>query len=497
MRSQTIRRSAKPVETLERRQFLAAHIGNSPTVYATIQAAVDAAAPGATITVDAGTYPELVSIFKPLTIKGSRAGTDARANSRGSNESIVRGEDFGAGNRSSAFYVAASNVTIDGFTVQDDTSSGVYGAGIVMAPSIAGTRVVNNIIRSNVSGIYLSNNSNASAAVIQRNLIAYNNNPGNSNGRGIYTDGGVSGGLLTNALIDNNTFIGNVGDGTSGNPEAAVGLEAQTAGKQFNITISNNVMQNNGKGVLAYNVVGLSIKNNLITGSKDSLSAALRFEGNVSNATIQSNTVAFGLGAAMRFSNRFVAPNFGFTVTGNNFIANAAGGLFVDPGGYNGPMNARDNYWGSSYGPSGNGPGFGDAVTANGATIDFTSWETTEVDRAPLLNLGARTRSQMIINDLKGLRATLPAGLTRNALDGAIGQLTASVDASLWIDDSRARRPDTVLGLQLDAARRLSNLANSRAIPVAGTNGVIQRIYDVDADVFKTSFFGLFFSWFW
>ena len=52
---------------LEPRQMMAAHIVGSSTVYQTIQAAVDAAMPGATINVDAGTYSELVTITKPLT----------------------------------------------------------------------------------------------------------------------------------------------------------------------------------------------------------------------------------------------------------------------------------------------------------------------------------------------------------------------------------------------------------------------------------------------
>src|SRR5579871_1918556 len=82
------------IERLEGRRLLAAHIVGSSTVYATIQAAVDAASPGATITVDAGNYPELVGINKSLTIKGAQAGIDARSNARAAsgNESVVSGE---------------------------------------------------------------------------------------------------------------------------------------------------------------------------------------------------------------------------------------------------------------------------------------------------------------------------------------------------------------------------------------------------------------------
>ena len=57
-KSSSSRRRPKSLEHLERRQLLAAHIVGSGTVYATIQAAVDAAVAGQTVTVDPGTYAE-------------------------------------------------------------------------------------------------------------------------------------------------------------------------------------------------------------------------------------------------------------------------------------------------------------------------------------------------------------------------------------------------------------------------------------------------------
>src|SRR5437016_3832108 len=70
-------RTADAVELLEERRLLAAHVLGSPTAYSTIQAAVNAAAPGGTVTVDAGTYPELVTIGKSLTVLGAESGIDA------------------------------------------------------------------------------------------------------------------------------------------------------------------------------------------------------------------------------------------------------------------------------------------------------------------------------------------------------------------------------------------------------------------------------------
>ena len=59
-------------ESLETRRMLAAHVAGDATVYATIQAAVDAATPGGIVSVDAGVYPERVTISKPLTLLGAR-----------------------------------------------------------------------------------------------------------------------------------------------------------------------------------------------------------------------------------------------------------------------------------------------------------------------------------------------------------------------------------------------------------------------------------------
>src|SRR5437773_3528347 len=114
------RRFHEGMEAVERRRLLAAHVVGDSTVYTTIQAAIDAAPAGGTVTVDPGTYEELVRVTKAgLTIKGAQAGVDGRTPSRSpAGESVLRGQDLGGGVRSSSFYVAAADVTIDGFTVQ-------------------------------------------------------------------------------------------------------------------------------------------------------------------------------------------------------------------------------------------------------------------------------------------------------------------------------------------------------------------------------------------
>src|SRR5690242_4999151 len=91
------------VEYLERRRLLAAHIAGSLAIYDSIQDAVDDAPTGGTVTVDAGTYSQRVFIDKHLTLRGAKAGVDARSSSRGSGETILRGISADSGRSCSIF----------------------------------------------------------------------------------------------------------------------------------------------------------------------------------------------------------------------------------------------------------------------------------------------------------------------------------------------------------------------------------------------------------
>lgn len=252
MKTRGVKRLGRKVtrwETLEDRSLLAAHIVGDPTIYATIQSAVNAAAPGAVINVDAGVYSELVTVHQSVTINGAQKGVDARSNGRvnPAAETIVNGALAAGGARTSSFYITANNVTIDGFTITGNSTRNYYGAGLVMAPSINGTDVLNNIIEKNFTGLFLSNNSPTNPCVIQRNLFRDNYNPADTTGywnsgndnRAIYTDGGISGGFLTNVTIDANEFIYTFSP--PDNVEGAIGLESYTPGSQTNIRITNKI----------------------------------------------------------------------------------------------------------------------------------------------------------------------------------------------------------------------------------------------------------------
>ena len=373
-------------DRLEDRQLMAAHVAGDATAYATIQAAVNAAPAGGTVTVDAGSYAETVTIAKPLTVRGAQAGVDARGNARRETgaESIVTGATT-SGGVGMAFYVAANDVTIDGFTVQGETNQSLtQGAGMVIAPNVSGTHVLDNLVQNNVSGLFLANASPTDAAVIQHDVFRNNNNVGTNGGRGIYTDETISGGTLTNVTIDGNQFLNNRGSSGTTGLEAAVAFESGTnANSQTNLTITNNVFDNNGKAVLAFNATGMSIAGNVVTHTLDWYSGSLRFEGNDHNVTITGNNLFANTGPAVAVDTKgFPGDDSGFAVTGNNIYGNGttSGGNFgvcVNGDVYDGTFDARNNYWGSATGPSGDGGGTGDSVYGVGHVVSGSHWAVT------------------------------------------------------------------------------------------------------------------------
>ena len=337
-----------------------------PNACKTIQAAITKASAGDTINVAAGVYPE--SAFVPLTVNrtltllGAQAGVDART--RAGAESIVT-DPHGTS-------VSASNVVIDGFTVQNSVLN-FSGFGIWLNPVVSGTQILNNIIQDNIVGIGLANSS-ASQALIQHNLIQNNNKPGAASGTGIYTDEFVGGSTVKNVLIKENAFIGNV--------DAGIDVSnTDPTGGVFNLEVSTNSFDANGRAVLLFNTHMSTIHNNSITNSTNALSAAIRLADNNSGVSILSNDLVNGAGHAIRLNLfGFVGgPSSGVVINENNIgtVGSASffgDGLLVEVGSHVGTVNAECNWWGSPSGPfnmPNNPTGTGEEVVGD---ADFTPW---------------------------------------------------------------------------------------------------------------------------
>ena len=320
-----------------------------------IQSAVTAAAPGDTIQVCAGTYTETVTVNKTLTLLGAQSGVDARTRAAAPGaESVVNGAGGG-------FIITASNVVINGFTIEDAAGSGVQLSG-----SIEGVQVLYNIIRDNTFGLYFNNDG--FQEIVRFNLFDSNNGAGAHSGTGIYAD---TTSLISSVLIDSNKF--------TGHNAAAVFLE----GSQLGITISNNQLINDSS-IRLLRVTGPTINGNTITGSNGD---AIWFLYGDDGGKIFCNTITNSAGSALRLGN----PGSSLTVSTNlkyndNNIQGNLFGLRIHPGSYDtsgGRLDATNNWWGSATGPDdvqgGNPGGTGDKIDDPDEIVDYVPFRTAPI----------------------------------------------------------------------------------------------------------------------
>jgi len=330
--------------------------------YPTIQSAVNDVTCNP-INVAAGTYPEPtapgpLTIFRTVTLLGAQSGIDARG--RVGLESIVTDPQ--------GTYVTANNVVIDGFTFENSTNGSFTGYGIAMGAGTSGTQVLNNIVQNNIAGIALSN-TGGSQVLIRHNQIQSNNQTGAASGTGIYTDQFVSGGAVTNVLIEENAFIGNDDAGIDVSNTALPGVS--------NLDVSTNSFNLNGRAVVLFNTHMSTIHDNSITNSTLVGSAAVRLFDNNSDLSILNNDIITGVTHAIRLSvlGLVGGPSSNVVIHENNIEFFAGDGLLVSAGGHVGKVNAECNWWNSSTGPMNpsNPGGTGEKVEGD---ADFTPWLT-------------------------------------------------------------------------------------------------------------------------
>lgn len=348
---------------------------DDPTVaHATIQAAVDAAVAGDTISVCPGLYPELaggpLTINKQLTLLGAQAGVDARG-ARGA-ESVI--------SDASGTSVSASGVVINGFSVENSISSAFTGYGIWMNPGISGTQILNNIIQNNIVGIGLAN-AGPSQAVIRQNLIRNNILPGGASGSGIYTDQFVGGPIVRNVLVDQNAFVDHSGFGAAIN----ISNEAYVGGGVFDLTVSANTFATNSRAFVLFNTHTSTFTGNTVTGSTFA-SADVRLFDNNTDLLFTNNNFSGGVGHAIRFS--VVSgggPSSNVDFHENNIEAYGLSGMTVDPLSHTGIVDAECNWWNSPSGPTAatNPGGTGEEVIGD---VDFDPWLVTRDGACVVVN---------------------------------------------------------------------------------------------------------------
>jgi len=205
--------------------------------YQTIQAGVDAAAPGVAVVVHSGTYVENVVVNKSLTIRSKD----------GPATTIVIPPNYG-----NAFMVVADGVTISGFAVK----YGVFGSGIRLQ-NVNGCNIDNIDARKNYYGVFVV--GSLSTKVTNSNL--------ESSEIGIRLDKSSSGNVIYKCSIHdngigvqvdgaNNEITGNDIHNNTGVTGSAIHLGVGASGNliHFNKIVSNSTSGQGSAAVLNENI---------------------------------------------------------------------------------------------------------------------------------------------------------------------------------------------------------------------------------------------------
>jgi hypothetical protein len=234
-----------------------------PQSYPSIQNALDAAPPGATVVVSPGTYRENLRISKPVTLRSSE----------GPRSTIIDG------NRAGPVIVArgtgAERVIIDGFTVTNGLnyatipfgSAPAQAAGIFLDSVVA--VVTDNIIRDNVGCLGSGISTLSAALTLQRNQVINNSTEPRcegADGGGVFLRGDGTG----PTVVANNIIAGN----RIGGRGAGIGVQGLSA-----VTIRENIIRSNqssgsGGGILI-NLASASITANLLAGNVAEVGGAM------------------------------------------------------------------------------------------------------------------------------------------------------------------------------------------------------------------------------
>lgn len=282
--------------------------------YATVEAAVDAAPAGATVTIGAGAYAGQISITKDVTIAGAGAG-----------QTIL------TGGAPIVTIAAGSTATISGVTVSGAVG-GILGGGIHNEGTLAlRSCTVSGNSASTGGGIYNA----TGASVTLTDCTVSGNSAGN--GGGIYSIGGGGSVALTNTTVSGNSASGNGGGvftGTGSVQSVDSTVSGNTAGSEGGGVFSNGGSLSATGGAVAGNsaLVGGGVYNlggtaSLAGGGLSSNTAALGgglYNTNAGSAALSTETVASN-SASLYGGGIYTASGTTLSVTGSSLTGNKAG----------------------------------------------------------------------------------------------------------------------------------------------------------------------------
>ena len=345
-----------------------------PDDFPKIQGAIDAAAPGATILVNSGTYTEDLKIPTSktnlnlvgfsATIKGIQnvpiassplavPNIEILANGVKIHSFTIKGPDYEAGKYSSGMVIGSMNVNIfsNKFEVTPAATSGEISQAIQTYHKLA-------IPGVNISGLNIHDNTfthlSSGAAGYEGIWINLDEGTGTARVEDNKFTGNVLRAITTErfkTIIDHNTIITDLAPGFFGSGGwQGINVGGANSGAISTITVTNNIINgsSSGKGFVA--------------GVKAGYDGSSSFNGvTISKNTIQNNVI----GIWTRFTANGIVANL------NNIFGNLEGAHNNDTVN---TLNARFNWWGNSTGPfhaTFNPTGLGDPVSDN---VDFKPW---------------------------------------------------------------------------------------------------------------------------
>ena len=347
--------------------------------YCTIQAAINAASPGDTITVSAGTYGEQLIVDESITLQGEDRGT-----------TIIEYPPAPVSDQYLVL-VKADDVTIKGFKILGHFATGNMAAYIVHSQgtglivenneiqgfigvfgNLINAQIRNNIIGTNRKGIYIPGGNNILNLLIEGNTIE----PAEGAGSYAYNCGAI---YMDNAI--DITIQGNTMRDFSSSVDPSMTAGRGVEGSNNNhITISDNTFENSRDAITMWIVTDIEIDGNTIANSD-------RYGINIKGQNIKIvNNEITGSGDSGVNIAEFAISTQNVNVNFNNIVGNTNYGIKNE---WSGEVDAENNWWGHASGPSGPDGrttkkgkeiGKGDAVSAN---VDWDPWLPQPVGHTP------------------------------------------------------------------------------------------------------------------
>lgn len=352
-------------------------LANTPPNYHTIQAAVDAAGPGDTIIVAAGTYAE------DLVIPAAKSNLELVGATGATIKGVATTLDASFPLAVPNIDILSSGVKIHGFTIEGpDDVSGEYASGLLIGA--ANVEIYDNDFKVTAGRATWAGPVSTGIVTYRKTAVPTVDISGLNIHDNTFTNHGTGAAGFDAIFVNLDTGTGSatIADNEfTGNVARAISAERSNMVISGNIIVTDLAIYSSSAGGYQGMFIGcfavasvypaqsdVSITANIVKGSSSGKGFAQGIrvghtqQTSLTNITVSQNTVQdCDEGITVR------ADATGVTVNYNNIENNGVGvqnDTTVD-------LDAENNWWGANDGPSSVGPGSGDAVSAN---VDYDPW---------------------------------------------------------------------------------------------------------------------------